>query len=555
MDRKILFVSLGLIIFLGVAVYYNSLDGEFLWDDEYLVENNAYIKSGAEIRNIFTRDIAAGSGREFTSYRPLQTLSYMADYRVWGLNARGYHFTNIFLHILAALCVYWLTAVLFRDKSVSLLAGLLFVIHPVHTNAVAYISGRADSLAMIFILLCVIFYVKDSVFPSALACALALLSRENALIIPALLVLYHYAFRKRPELKKITPVLGIVLIYVLLRFTLLKIPLPHLSRATTLLERLPGFFVAVTNYLKILFFPVGLHMEYGNRLFSITDPRAIAGIAIMAALLIAAFKSRKKGTGYFFENDKAGKSSLSPFFALMWFILTLLPHSNLYPIDAYMAEHWLYVPSVGFFIILSAGLIRLYKKFKIPAAVLILSILLFYSSVTVAQNTYWNDPEALYGRILRYNPESWRAHNNLANIYVGRGEAERAIASYKKVLEINPDYAEGYYNLGNVYKDIKRYKEAADSYRRAIELNPSFSRAYNNLGAVYNMSGRHREASEACGRALEIDPNDMFAYNNMAIACFNMGEYDRARMYLDRAVELGFEADPKFLDALHPYKK
>ena len=154
-----------IIVILGSLVYANSLGGEFIWDDLSFIRDNAFLKDWSNVPHIFTEtattsmDVGGGSVR-YNLYRPLQWLTFMADYSVWKLNPLGYHLTNIFLHISAALILFWFIALLFRSRMLSFLTALFFVIHPVHTEAVAYISGRADPLGLIFMLSSFGFYIK-----------------------------------------------------------------------------------------------------------------------------------------------------------------------------------------------------------------------------------------------------------------------------------------------------------------------------------------------------------------------------------------------------------
>jgi len=341
--KKSILFSIVLIIILGFTVYGNSLNGKFIWDDEFLIEKNKYIKSWSSIPLIFSEDIGRGGGKEYSFYRPLQMTTYMIDYSLWKLNPKGYHLTNILLHIFVALSIYWLMNIILNNNLLSLLTAVFYVIHPIHTEAVTYISGRADPLALLFMLLCFVFYIKNPpkgigvYLLMVLSYVLALLSRENSLILPVLLLLYCYSFKKKLKVKEFFSLVGIACIYVLFRVTVLKAMLTHEAHTTTLFQRLPGFFVAVTDYARLLFLPLKLHMEYGNVLFPWGNLKAILGVIILFALLLYAFKRRK--------DDNL------VFFSISWFFVALLPVSNLYPINAYMAEHWLYVPSIGFFLI------------------------------------------------------------------------------------------------------------------------------------------------------------------------------------------------------------
>jgi tetratricopeptide (TPR) repeat protein len=510
------FISVILIVIAGFAVYANSLNGKFIWDDDSLIKDNVYIKDWSHIRNIFTEDIRAGAGVEGGAYRPLQMVTYIIDYSLWGLNVKGYHLSNILFHILAALGIYWLITILYEDAFLSLMTSLFFVTHPIHTEAVSYIAGRSDSLALFFMLIAVIFYIKNLRLNSiAMYLAmgssfiLALLSKESSLILPAILVLYHYTFKKKLKIKDFMFMLGIVFSYILLRVMAFKSFTPDpLSDPTTLLQRLIGFFVAISNYIRLLLLPFGLHMEYGCPLFSPLNPRVVAGAAMFFSLLLYTFIKRRDDRLFFFS--------------VSWFFITLLPVSNLYPVNAYMAEHWLYVPSIGFFLILAAGLNRLYKAkiLKNLAVVSIIGLLTFYSYLTIQQNKYWKDPITFHKRTIKYAPDSVRAHVNLANEYSAIGRNEEAIALYKK----------------------------------AIEIDPSFADAYTNLGIAYDLIGKKTEAIAMLKKAIEVDPRYGRAYNNIAVFYYYQKDYKLAIQYCDKAYQLGF-VNTAFLDALKPYRK
>jgi tetratricopeptide (TPR) repeat protein len=501
-----------LVAILGVAVYANSLNGKFIWDDDYLIKDNAYIRNWSNIKEIFTKDIAAGADIDFTSYRPIQILSYAADYSTWKLNPKGYHITNMSLHITVALLVFWLINLLFNDRFLSFLTAAFFVIHPVHTAAVSYISGRADSLAALFLILSFILYIKaldkeDMIFylMMLLSYTLALLSRESAIILPILLLFYHFALRKKLNIEKFVVIAGIAFAYILLRLIVIKTAMPHTLSPSTFLQRMPGFFAAITNYMKILFMPLVLPMEYGDKLFRFSDPKVILGIAITAFLL-------------FYAVRKKCRESLV-FFSIGWFFIALLPQSNLYPVNAYMAEHWLYLPSIGFFLALAHVLERCATNrrpgLNLAYGLLIIFMLVFYSFLTIKQNNYWKEPVTFYERTLELVPDSWRMHNNLGNTYSANRDYDSAISSYKKAIELHPGYAAAYFNLGNVYKDTGDYKAAIDFYKKAIDKGMRSSKAYNNLGVMYEQIGRPEEAVVSYNKALTINPDDAYARNNL----------------------------------------
>ncbi len=537
-DSKVLYILI--IIIAGCAVYAGTLHHPFIWDDEMLITGNAFIKNWSHLTEIFTSDIGAGGGGMYHSFRPLQILTYVIDHSLWRLNTAGYHLTNILLHILTALSIFWLINLLFKDKRLSFFTSLLFVIHPVHTEAVTYISGRSDPLSALFFLLAFIYYIKQldgkntGFFLLMSACyALAILSRENAIILPLALLLYHYTFEKRFTIKLFMPVLVITAIYVIIRFTLLKHLLLHTVANTGVIQRLPGFFAAIFEYIRLLFLPSGLHMEYGLKTFRFADARVFAGLLIAAVLLTIAFRNRK--------NDRL------LFFSILWFFLTLIPVSNIYPVNAYMAEHWLYLPSLGAFMVMSNLLCRMYgnKRLKAPALFLALFLSGWFLFITVTQNSYWKDPVTFFERAARYAPESHLIHNNLAGAYVAVNRKDEAIKEYKKALEINPRYAKAYGNLGFLYAGSGKNEEAIKIYNTALEINPKDAVALNNLGNAFYDLGKKNEAVDNYRRATAANPNYSRAFYNLGNAYFTMGMKDESIESLKRAIEL----DGDFTDA------
>ncbi|MBN1869169.1 MAG: tetratricopeptide repeat protein [Candidatus Omnitrophica bacterium] len=578
-----IFLSVILIVALGFAAYGNSLDGAFLWDDIGLVKNNAFIKSWSHLPAVFKGKMAFEGRNGWNFYRPLQMVTYTIDYSIWNLKVKGYHLTNILLHISAALGIYWLIRTLFKDNLLSLLTAAFFVVHPVHSEAVAYISGRADPLAFVFMLLCLLLYINSppskgiaTLVLMLASYAAALLSKESSLVLPVLILLYHYTFKTAVKVKEFLPLAGLAFFYIGMRLVLLKVPPVVVSHSTTLVERAPGFFAAATQYIRLLFFPLDLHMAYGGKMFTFGDPKAILGVMILFAALFYAFRKRESGR--------------LVSFSILWFFLTLLPVSNLYPINAYMAEHWLYLPSVGFFLMAAKAISLLcrMKCLRIFSVFLISGLLGFYAFLTNRQNLCWREPINFYERNLRYAPDSPELYNNLGNAYQAGGRYEDAIAAYEKAAAIKPDYARAYYNLGNAYKTIDRNKEAIVSYKKAVEIRADYAEAYynlgvsykavdriaeamnayenairiksdyaeahNNLGSVYLAFNRTEEAIQSYETAIHIRPDYAMARGNLALVYVHLKQYPLAIECYDKAKALGY-ANPELAELLEPYRR
>ncbi len=534
------FIFVILIIILGFTIYFNSLGGSFIWDDAGLIQGNAYLKDWSNFPQIFTKNIWAGIGEGSSIWRPLQMMTYFVDYSLWKLDPWGYHLTNILLHLLAALALYWFVSILFNNRILALFSSLLFIAHPVHVEAVSYISGRADSLVTIFVLVAFIFYLKflhtrriTFWIVMSLSFILALFTRENAVIFPALLIIYHFVFQKKLEIKPFLPLLGITVLYFIFRIFSINSIFSDTPIRTTLAQRFPGFLVAFTNYMGILFFPVDLHMEYGGRLFGFFAPKAILGFIIILSLLICVFWAK---------NSKRLFS-----FAILWFFIAILPVSNLYPLNAYMAEHWLYLPSIGFFMILGGSLTSFFEKdkFKFVALGLLICLLFIYASLTIRQNVYWKEELPFYQRTLAYSPWSAKVHNNLGNLYAKLGDKYKAQKEYLKSIAFDPSAVYAYRNLGDFYCLAGNYLEGIKMYLKATQIDPRDADDYNNIGYTFITLGRNEEGIKYCQIALKLNPSSSRAYYNLGNAYYNLRESRKSITMLEESVKF----DPRNLEA------
>ena len=269
---------IALIVIFGFIIYANALNNDFIYDDHGLVVDNKYIKDWQFLPKIFTMPLPGGYNVETNFYRPIQALTYLFDYSLFKLKPLGYHLTNILLHLINGILVFLLINMISKNLAVSTISSLLFVIHPIQTEAVTYISGRADPLSCLFMLLSLFLFIKYNTLKkritylgSIFCFILSLLSKEITIVFPLLLILYDYYFLNEKDktsfLNKIkTRYLSfflVVVIYTILRLTILNFPaeeaatLKAVNPCFRLLTAAKVFFV----YLKLLFVPLGLHME------------------------------------------------------------------------------------------------------------------------------------------------------------------------------------------------------------------------------------------------------------------------------------------------------
>lgn len=474
--------SIILILVITFAIYANTLSYSFVWDDFNNIVENQSLGKLSYIPEVFKT-------QNLLLYRPLPVLSIMLDFIIWHLNPFGYHLSNLGFHLANVLLVYLMAHLLIKDALCSSLAAFLFAIHPVQTEAVTYISGRSDPMVAFFLLLAFIGYIKDGIkskiwrISSLLFFILALLCKEIALIFPLLLIIYDWHYFKRIR-KKMFPFLIAALGYIIFRMAGGGM---NMNISYSRLLTLPKL---IFSYIGLVFLPVNLHMER-----NVGNINTVGPFLLFAAGLVA--------LGYLIY--KISNGSKVVLFCCGWFLCPLLAVS-VFSVNANFAEHWLYLPSIGFFLAASIVLCKMNlsrRAFYRICVIVILSL----SFLTMRRNLYWRDDLSLYQNTLRYSPQSARLHYNLGNAYYRRGLLDESIKAYRNSLEINPDYSEALNNLGLIYESKDDLKEAEELFKRALKLAPSYLKPYNNLGVLYAGRGDYHKARSYWLKALERNPH------------------------------------------------
>lgn len=533
-------IIIGIVLLISLA-YFNSLQNPFIWDDQALIENNPYIKDFSHIKEIFTQHLFYGSRTPSNFYRPLQSLSLVFDYSIWKMNPFGYHLTNILFHALTTISIYVLIYLLSQSIFISLAASGLFAVHPVHTQAVTYIAGRSDPMASFFIYISFILYIlfrkrvenKKYLTFSVIFFILSLLSREIVVVFPFVFLLYEVIYIERKKRKPgfLFYHFSVAAVYVLLRLTLLNFKTAEVTTTSYLPlgSRVVTMCKVLFLYIKLLFVPLGLHMEkYVKPIHSIGD---IYGFFSVLGIFAVFY--------FMFWLYKWNKKLL--FFSFSYFFITLIPVSNIFPLNALMAEHWLYIPSsLGFFMIMAVFLQRL-LKFKyaryVVAAILIFSIS-WYSFLTFKRNQDWSDPVKFYRETLKYAPKSSKAHLQLGTELAKRRLYSEAREEYSRVSQLKPDDAQSHTNLGSIYGNKGRYDDAFEEFQKALELDPNDYVTHNNIGIIYKKKGDFKKAEEQYRKAIDINPNYALSYNNLGNIYLETGKYDEAIIYYKKAIEL-----------------
>ena len=500
--RRRFFAALGrpagaaLVIFLvALAAYGGSLRGEFLWDDLFLVERNPLIRSPALAFEAFRHFLFIDSPATF--YRPVQTLTYVADYALWGLDPFGYRFTNLLLHAAVGWGVYllgrrllpWLTNSPTNDGP-ALGVALLWVVHPVHAGAVAYVAGRADSLASGFALLAWALYEttaarRTSRFPHAAGYALAAAALLTALLSKELAAVWVALFGLRLALvpdgrgwahrgRAFAGTLLCLAVYATLRLTLPTIPpgmvapsAPILAGRTLLMAR------ALGDYAGLLLWPGRLCME--RQVFAAYGPEYNPGLdGYHAALTFVGPACLALLVGLAAWPGPARRLRA---FGAAWFLVAFLPISNLFLLNASVAEHWLYVPSVGALFLGVGTLWRFVPdaRARAVATALLLTVALPALGWRTARRALeWADRSRFPERTIAAGGDSPRMRNLLATTLVLHGDLTGGENVLRGLLRQSPSNATAQLNLANNLRRQGRVPEAAALYAEVVAHPSAF---------------------------------------------------------------------------------
>jgi len=494
------------IFILGFLTYVNILSNKLFYDDEELIYQNYYVQNPRLLPKYFTENMVAGAGKKSNMYRPVLLTSFALDYAVWKNNPLGYHLTSIILHAANGIFIFIFINWLFRNKLLAFLTSLLFIIHPVQTEAIAYASGRTDPLYSFFGLSSLLLFTsllkKDKYFIakyifSIIFFILSLLSKETAIIFPAIFLLTYFTQKEyKTSVKKILlilmPFIVITIIYIFLRLTVLNFAntlnfyREENLYSQNLLVRLLTFFAVFFQYFSIIFLPYEL-------VFARSAPIIVSPLNLWVIIFIFAFLT------FLILSLVLRKTNNLFIFSFFWFFICIFPVSGIIPINNIIAEHYLYLPSVAFFLIAGFLFCFLYKKYhranqRILLIFLgtIICLLLFLRTVT--RNTHWHDPITFYIISLKQSPWHIPMRHNLAMTYAEKGDLELAISQYKQIIETSDVYPNTHHNLANIYKNQGRYKEAEEEYQKALSLDPNFRFSYVELLDLYQKTGEKDKA-------------------------------------------------------------
>ncbi len=557
---------------LATGIYANTLDGELFLDDRPAIIENTWVLAG-DARAIFTAPSWWGSHTKITTWRPLTTWSFALNHALHGLDPRGYHLANVVLH--AAVSVL-LAAVLLRlvPTATALAAAVLFAVHPIHTEAVASVVGRAEVLSALgFFAAWWCFLVADAArarrrpeptlaieIAGTALFALAMLAKENAITLLPVLVFVDLltappggiVARLRGRGVRYAALVVVAVAFVVVRVRLsgeLTPAIPPLDNPLVTLPVASRWMTAiavVAYYALRLVFPLWLSADYTAwqiaPVASPLDPRFLAGLALLLAVPAALWWSRKR--------DQPVALGLG-----LMTIPFLLIANLLFLIATIMAERWLYLPSAGFCLVAGALLVRatagrqaspgLPPRLLVPLAVLVVLL----GVRTWTRNPVWRSPMAFFTALVETAPRSSLAHTGHADALAAAGRHAEALAEYARALAIAPTNWRAEYNRGNALLANGDLAAAIAAYERTLALEPDHTKAMVNLGAAETRRGNHAAAIAWLRRALAHEPAVASIHTSLANVLAASGDRTGAQSEFEAALRLA----PSSPDVLADY--
>ena len=542
MPRGRRYTAAGSIVLVTLAVYIPAIRGGFVWNDEEVggLTKNIVLEENGLYRVWFTT--------ESVNYWPMVWTSYWLEHQLWGLNPTGYHVVNVLLHAACALLIW---RILIRlNIPGAWLAALVFAVHPVNVESVAWITQRKNILSLLFFLVALLSYLRFEdcrrrawYWMTVVSFLVAMLSKGAVVSLPVVLLLCGWWRRgaiTRRDLLRSLPFFAVAALMsgVEIWFQYARAIGEDVIRDDTILQRLIGAGWVVWFYIYKALLPIRLCFIYPRWEIDATNWLAyLPGLALLALLGLCWRYRRSWGRPLVF--------------ALGYYVLTLGPALGF--VDIYfmryslVADHYQYVSIIAIIALaVCAGRVVLKWLGQArgwPTRAVAAALVLVLGLLTWQQGYAYENAETLWRDTLRKNPTAWMAHSNLGNMLTAQGELDEAIGHYRQALRLKADNAEVHNNLGNALALKGRPDEALGCYREALRLKPDYADAYNNLGFVLALQGKLEQAIDHYRRALEFSPGYVKAHVNLGHALSQQGLHNEAMQRYELAARLDPDHD------------
>ena len=520
------------------VAYQPAWHAGFIWDDDDHLTANPAMTAPDGLRMIW-------SSLAVSRYYPLTLTSFWIQRRCWGLNPMPYHLVNIALHAINGILVF---LVLRRLRvPAAWLAAMLWALHPVNVESVAWITELKNTQSGFFFFLAVLCFLRFEDgerrpwYALAFLCGLAaMLSKPSTVVLPPVLLLCVWWQRKRwrwVDMARIGPFFGLAL--GMSALTILE-QRGHIVRVETsewklgVAERLLIASKAVWFYAAKLLWPVKLAFVYPRREVRADSFSSWLPLAGLIALGLALWLWR-------------GRNWVrATLLGIGFFVAALLPVLGFVDIFyfryAFVADHFQYLASIGLITLTVNAAAVIGRRMGQPAHLLgtfaAAALLLILGVSTRSQACIYQSDETVWRDTLAKNPNAWMAHNNLGMVLQKSGRDTEAIEQYEQSLQINPQNAEARYNLGNVYSQAGKLSDAIGQYEQALRIRPDFAEAHNNLGVVLTRGGQVQEAIGQFEQALRVDPDYAEAHLNLGMALALLGRMGDAQEQWEQAVRI-----------------
>ena len=554
----------GLIFLATMLSYIPAMRGGYIWDDDHYITENTTLRTPDGLRRIWLEPKA------LPQYYPLVHTTFWLEYHLWHVHPFGYHLVNVLLHALNAILLLLLLSHLRVPGA--WLAALLFALHPVQVESVAWITERKNVLSAFFYLASFLAYlryydltvdsdqtspgihpatskVKDNFWPfyplSFFLFLCALLSKTITCSLPAAILLVLWWKRDRICWRDLPPLIPYFVVGAFLGLTTVWLERHHVGAqgaewALSFVDRVLVAGRALWFYAGKLVWPYELTFIYPRwQIDAGAWWQYLFPVAAMAVIFALWLLRHRIGKG--------------PLVAVLFFAGTLFPalgFFDIYPMRySFVADHFQYLASMGL-IALGAATVSILLTGLGPwqrksGLALCLTVVLIFAIQVWQQGTIYTDAETLYQDTITKNPNSWMAHNNLGLILKAQGRHHEAIAHFSRALQIRPNDAEVHNNLGNVLALKGETEKAIANFIKALELEPNLPGAHNNLGNVLEHQGKINEALYHYSKALQLKPTFADAYFNLGNLQARQGKSEEAIVNFTLALQL----KPKFAEA------
>ncbi len=552
---------------IGLLAYSNSFGVPFHYDDIHFLREQILIKSFPLFLDWITHNLTAIiGGRAFLLF------TFYVNYFISGLDTFGYHIVNLLIHISTAFFFYLLlSSYVDNDKDdschlKSILASTLFLLHPIATESVTYISSRSSELSAFFILASMLLFFKATwngfrLIPyllSIVCFVLGLASKEAAIVAPVLMLVFDLYFVSDTRGKIISrfkyylPFLGIIGAGFSYYFaTYIMNPTQQGRGWTVHIFTEIKVFVA---YLRLLILPYGQNIDPDVRESLSLDPATMISLVIIAGLIIVAFLIRNK--------NKVVS------FSIVWFFINLSPFLVVRLSD-YMAERWVYAASLGYSLALSEALTDLMARYRRAGVSVILCVIMLFGTLTLVRNSVYKDPIRLWTDAAEKSPGKIRPDSNLCASYLEMMDIDKAIERCNSAVKKGSDYEETYinlasayfskgdlekakkillsmksegaayiyhYNLGIIYAEKREYIKAIHEYRTILKTQPNSPAALSSIGECYRLLDNKAKSQEYFYLATRGIPQNGEDYLMLAESYFSLGDNEKGTENLRNAL-------------------